>query len=74
MLNLLLRQHVSVFALGHHQVSTCIKRRTNTTGMSHLKIMESVISPILTATVHCLKNFLLLAFHAALPSLTHFVL
>jgi len=28
MLNLLLRQHVSAFALGHHQVSTCIRRRT----------------------------------------------
>jgi len=28
MLNLLLRQHVSAFALGYHQVSTCIRRRT----------------------------------------------
>ena len=28
MLNLLLGQHVSAFALGHHQVSTCIRRRT----------------------------------------------
>jgi len=27
MLILLLRQHVSDFALGHHQVATCIRRR-----------------------------------------------
>ena len=28
MLNLLPRQHVSTFALDHHQISTCIRRRT----------------------------------------------
>jgi len=28
MLNLLLRKYVSAFALGHHQVLKCIRRRT----------------------------------------------